>query len=144
MWEQWLLRDSPLQEVERLRHLFENWLSGLEQVTGAGAAEFPPVQIWGDEHGLILIAELPGVLPADLDVTVHQNTLTIRGTRKAPEEEVTRWLRRERAYGDFQRTIALPFPVDGSKVKASFESGVLTLEMPRPESDRPRRIAISS
>ncbi len=143
MWEQWLLRDSPLHEIDRLRRLFEDWIAGLERAGGLEAPEFPPVQIWGDEHGLILIAELPGVIPADLDVTVHQNTLTIRGTRKAPEERITRWLRRERATGDFQRTIALPFPVDGSKVKASFENGVLTLEMPRPESDRPQRIRIA-
>jgi HSP20 family protein len=75
---------------------------------------------------------------------VHQNTLTIKG-RREPEakEPEAGFHRRERTFGPFLRTIALPFNVDPEQVKATAQNGILTVELPRPESDKPRKIKIS-
>ena len=92
------------------------------------AREFPPVNAWIGSDGAIVTAEIPGVSPDQIDVTVHQNTLTLRGKRE-PEvvdgEAVVH--RKERVHGAFARTIVLPFRVDADKVSARFDRGVLTL-----------------
>jgi HSP20 family protein len=105
--------------------------------------EFPPISIWRGEEGIIVTAQVPGVPLEALDVTVHQNTLTIKGNRieDTGGGEVN-FHRRERAFGPFVRTVGLPFGVDPDKVRASADCGILTIELPRPESDRPRKIRI--
>ena len=84
------------------------------------------------------------VSPDQLDVTVHQDTVTLRGKRE-PEaldgDAVVH--RQERPQGPFTRTVVLPFRVDADRVSARFERGVLTLELPRPESDKPRKVRIA-
>ena len=111
----------------------------------APAAEFPPVNVWRGPEGVIITAEIPGVKLDAVDVTVHQNTLTLKGSRspEAPDGE-TGWHRRERSYGPFSRVIELPFAVDADGVKASVHNGVLSIELPRPESDKPRKITITA
>jgi HSP20 family protein len=106
--------------------------------------EFPAVNIWTSPEGAIATAQVPGVSPDQLDVTVHQDTITLRGKREPEslEGEVV-WHRQERPYGPFSRTLVLPFRVDADRVSARFERGVLTLELPRPESDKPRQVKIS-
>jgi hypothetical protein len=80
-----------------------------------------------------------------IEVTVYQNTITLRGTREpAIAESEANLIRRERVEGPFARTIVLPFRVDADKVAARFERGMLTLELPRPAEDRPRHIKLSS
>lgn len=107
-------------------------------------AEFPPINVWRGESGIVVTAQVPGVPLDDLDVTVHQNTLTIKGTRTAPPQAPdVNFHRRERTFGPFTRTVGLPFSVDADKVRASAEAGILAVELPRPESDRPRKIHIS-
>jgi HSP20 family protein len=106
--------------------------------------EFPPLNLWTGEQGAVLTAALPGVEPDDLEITVHQDTLTLKGKRgpDVADGEVA-WHRRERRHGPFGRTVALPFSVDSEHVQASLEDGILTLMLPRHESERPKRIAIS-
>ena len=91
-----------------------------------------------------MTAEIPGVSLDNIDLTVHQSTLTIKG-KSVPEGSVPEesFHRRERRYGPFTRTIALPFNVDSDKVKATTQNGVLSIELPRPETDKPRRIHIA-
>lgn len=107
-------------------------------------AEYPPLNVWRGEAAVIVTAEIPGVRLEDMELTVHQNTLTIKGRREpvAKEPEVS-FHRRERVYGSFARTIALPFNVDSERVQAAAENGVLSITLPRPESERPRKIQIS-
>jgi HSP20 family protein len=93
---------------------------------------------------VIVTAEIPGVKLDDIDLTVHQNTLTIKGRREAEAKEPeASFHRRERSFGPFTRTVALPFNVDADQVKASAHNGILRVELPRPESDKPRKIKIS-
>jgi HSP20 family protein len=115
--------------------------SGLRLTPGT---QFPPVNIWTSTDGAIVMAQLPGVSLDQINVTVHKNTASIRGTR--PAEVVgpdTCVHRQERPHGEFGRTVVLPFRVDAENVSARFERGVLKLDLPRPDEDRPRKVQIA-
>jgi HSP20 family protein len=105
--------------------------------------ESPPMNLWRDADGVIVTAEVPGVRLADMEITVHQNTLTLKGKREpeAADPGVT-FHRQERQYGTFARTISLPFNVDADRVQAGASNGVLTIRLPRPETEKPKRIHI--
>ena len=107
-------------------------------------AEYPAINVWRGPDGIVVTAEIPGVALEDVDLTVHQNTLTIKGRREpeAKEPEAS-FHRRERSFGPFTRTIALPYNVEADQVRASAQNGILTVRLPRPESDKPRKIKIS-
>jgi HSP20 family protein len=108
------------------------------------SAEFPAVNVWRGNEGVVVTAEVPGVRLEDMELTVHQNTLTLKGRLEleAKEPDVS-FHRRERVYGPFARTVSLPFAVDPEQVKATTENGVLKVVLPRPESDKPRKIQIA-
>ena len=110
----------------------------------AQAVDFPPVNIWTSSDGALVTAQLPGVSMDQIDVTVHKNTCSIRG-RRPPEvvEGGTIVHRQERPHGEFGHVVVLPFPVDADKVSARFDRGVLRLELPRPDEDRPRKVRIA-
>jgi HSP20 family protein len=92
-----------------------------------------------------LTAELPGVDPADIDISVKDDVVTISGERKPPEtDDATVWHRRERAYGRFSRVVQLPYRVDPERIEARMGDGVLQIELHRPEADKPRRIRINA
>lgn len=111
----------------------------------AAVPAYPAVNVWQGSDSAAVTAELPGVAPEDLDISVKNNVLTIAGERKAPEVgDDAGWLRRERAYGRFSRIVQLPFRVDRDRVEARFENGVLQIELHRPEEDKPRRIDIKA
>jgi HSP20 family protein len=104
---------------------------------------FPAMNVWTGEEGAVVNAEIPGVDPADIDVSIVGETLTIRGERKTEDLGSNfKYHRQERGYGKFVRTIQLPFPVDSEKVEATLDRGVLTLSLPRAEEDKPRKISI--
>jgi HSP20 family protein len=106
--------------------------------------EFPAVNVWANPDGAMITAQVPGVQPDQLEVTVHQDTVTLRGRREPePIEGEVIVHRRERPYGAFTRTFILPFRVDADRVSARFSRGILTLELPRPESDKPRHVKIT-
>jgi HSP20 family protein len=107
-------------------------------------AAYPPMNIHTGEEDVIITAEIPGIDPADIDLTVTGDTLTIRGTRKAQEsKQGETWHRRERGAGNFYRTVQLPYNVDGNKVQADYVGGVLKIELPRAEADKPRKISVT-
>jgi HSP20 family protein len=106
--------------------------------------EFPPVNIWINEDELVVVAEVAGLGPEDLEVTVYRDTLSLKGKRASAtedEDEVT-WHRQERMVGSFARTITLPYVVDATKVEAQFKDGRVRITAPRPESDKPKKIKI--
>jgi HSP20 family protein len=97
------------------------------------------------ENDFVIKAALPGVKPEDVQVTVHGDTLTIRGESKVEEEKKgEHWHFRERRHGDFQRSLSLSAPVDSDKAQAEFEHGVLTLTLPKSEAAKPRQIKVGS
>lgn len=109
------------------------------------ATEYPPLNVWSNQDGIIVQAELPGFNLDDIDISVVQNTLTLRGVRK-PEalKEGENFHRRERWTGQFVRTLELPFEVDNGKVEAEYQNGVLSIRLPRTEEHKPKKISIKA
>src|SRR5581483_11515633 len=92
-------------------------------------------------------AAAPGMQPDSLDVTVHQNTVTIRGTApdaaQSEEAKQATWYLHELWSGTYQRSVTLPFEVDANQAHASFESGVVRIVLPKAEQAKPKKIAIA-
>lgn len=106
---------------------------------------FPAVNIWQNAEAAAITAELPGIEPSDIEMTVKDNVITLSGERKVPEvAQETTWHRRECSYGKFTRAIHLPFQADTDKVEARFRNGVLQIVVGRPEKDKPRQIKIKA
>jgi HSP20 family protein len=109
------------------------------------APSYPAVNVWTNEDGAVISAELPGLTPEDIDISVVGKTLTLSGERKAEElGEGDRYHRRERGQGKFTRTVELPFTVEAEKVEALFDKGVLQISLPRAEADKPRKILVKT
>ena len=136
---------STQREMERLRRemnrLFRDWPS---QASWTTAPSYPAMNVWTDEDSAIVTAELPGVNQDDIDISVENDVLTLRGERPRDEEEGATYHRRERRYGSFVRTFRVPFRVDAEQVEATFKYGVLNIVLPRAEEDKPRRIAVKA
>jgi HSP20 family protein len=106
---------------------------------------YPAMNVWLSEDGAVATAELPGFVAEDIDISVVDNALTLKGHREAdPLQEGETYHRRERSCGKFERSFQLPFPVESGKVEATFERGVLNISLPRAEADKPKRITIKA
>jgi len=103
----------------------------------------PPVDVLEQEDGIRILAELPGVKPEDVKISLEGNVLTIHGTKQQVAEERTERVHRyERSYGAFERTFTLPATVDAAHIKAGYENGVLTITLPKVEQAKPRQIEV--
>jgi HSP20 family protein len=103
-----------------------------------------PLDVSETEHEFVIKAALPGIRPDDVEITVHGDTLTIRGESKANEEKKgEHWHLRERRFGTFQRSVSLATPVNSEKAQADYDLGVLTLTLPKAESAKPRQIKVN-
>jgi HSP20 family protein len=104
----------------------------------------PPVDIHETDDALILKAELPGFSKNNVNVELKDNSLRLKGQRQDEKEvKEEQYHRRERVYGSFQRTFMLPATVDSEKMTATYKDGVLELRLPKRETAKPKRIAIS-
>ena len=136
--------ESPWQEMERLRRemnrLFDRTFTVPETRASRG---YPSLNMWTSEDGVVVTAELPGLDPENIDISVEGDTLILSGDRQ-PEalHEGGTYHRRERRHGKFNRAIQLPCQVESDKVEAVFEKGVLHISLPRAEEEKPRKIAI--
>lgn len=105
--------------------------------------KYPPVNAWNNDEGMIVTAEIPGVDPEELNISVVEETLTLSGARKSEDlPENAQYHRRERGSGQFNRTIQLPYKVDVDNVSANFDNGVLRIELPRLPEEKPRKITV--
>ena len=116
---------------------------GHEDVTSRGRW-LPPVDIYEtDGKEIVLKVEVPGLRREDIDLTLEQNTLTIKGQRRADESiREEQYHRLERSYGAFSRSFTLPNTVDVSGVRADYRDGVLSVTLPTREEARPRQIQV--
>jgi HSP20 family protein len=106
---------------------------------------FPAVNVYGNDERVALTSEIPGLDLKDLDIHVTGRTLTLAGKRPEPELGDDECLAcRERTFGEFTRTVSLPFEVDADKVDAQYVDGVLVLSLPRTERDKARKIAVKT
>ncbi len=106
---------------------------------------FPAVNVYQQGDAVVLTAEAPGVEPTTLDLTVLNDTVTLKGHREEQDApNGNRFYRRERARGPFTRTVTLPEPINPDSVKAEYNHGVLRVHMEKAESAKVRKIAIKS
>jgi len=112
--------------------------AGLTSATWA-----PAVDISEQKNAYVVTAEVPGVKPEDLDVTLEDGLLTIQGERRSEEESTDRQYHRvERRFGSFRRSITLPSQVDADRIEASYADGVLQVTVPKAESAKPKKIDV--
>jgi HSP20 family protein len=105
----------------------------------------PAVDIYEVDGALVIKAELPDMRREDIDVSVENNTLTIRGERKLDHDiKQESFHRLERAYGSFVRSFSLPQTVDAAKIGAEYKNGVLAVKLPVREDAKPRTISIEA
>jgi len=142
-----IVRWDPMRDVaahqERMSRILEASY-GRPQEDLTRGAWVPAVDIYSNgQHELVLKAELPDMKEDEIDLTVENNTLTIRGEKKLDTEVAEDQFHRiERSYGAFARTFALPPTVDAGKVSAEYKAGVLTVRLPLREEARPKQIKV--
>lgn len=134
-----LMTVDPWQEMDQIRREMNRLFSRAL----AEPREYPAVNIWTNQEAAIITAELPGYDAKDINLSVVGDVLNISGKRAKEElKEGEQYLREERIAGSFERSIRLPFIVDNDEVEARFKNGILQVNLPRVESDKPRKIHI--
>jgi HSP20 family protein len=107
--------------------------------------QYPPLNVYDAGDGYILSAQLPGLGAEDVELSITGETLTMRGERKRPEGvKDDSYRRQERPVGRWSRTITLPDRVESAGVSATFTNGILTVQLPKAESAKPRHITVTS
>jgi len=136
---------SVWRELNQIQRDMNRVFDGYAPVRTRTAPSYPALNIWSNEEGLVVNAEVPGIDVEDIDISVVGETLTLSGARKSEDlEEGARYHRQERGSGKFNRSVELPFPVDTDKVEATFKNGVLQISLPRTEADKPKKIVVKS
>jgi len=141
-----ITRWDPFREVaalqNRVNSLFRDFNEGESALTTASF--IPAVDIYEDEKKVILKLEVPGIQEKDLDVSVENNTLTVKGERKFEKEEKEENFHRiERRYGSFYRAFTLPTTVDAESIDAKYDAGVLKLELKKKPEAQPKQIKVN-
>jgi HSP20 family protein len=134
----WTTPYTTLQQMSRM-------LDELNRTWGESdaATAYPRLNAYTNDEGLLLTMEVPGIDPASIDVTVQDNVLTIAGNFPARERrEGESYHRSERRTGKFERRLTLPYRVHADQVKAECRRGVLAVVLPKPEEEKPRKIAV--
>jgi len=147
-----IVRWEPVRDLvslqDRMNMLFSQSFRGINrggsEEDWAQGAWSPAVDIYEKDGNIVLKAELPGIEAKDVDVTVENNILTLRGERQF-DQEVQRenYQRVERSYGAFTRSFTLPTVVETEKIKAEFKDGVLRMTLPKKEEAKPKQISIN-
>ena len=132
-WEPWGALNEAEEEMSRL----------LGGTYGEASREYPPINVWSDDERALVIAQVPGIVPDELEVSVINDTVILKGSR-SPEEVPAgaHYHRRERGFGRFTRSVRLPFRVAEKGVKARVHDGVVRIDVPRSADDRPHRISV--
>lgn len=145
-----LVRWEPFRDLVSLRQamdrLFEeSFVRPSRALTLIGEGAHPLIDMYQTPKEVVVKASLPGVKPKDVEISITDDALTIKGETKG-EEEVKRenYLYREHHYGSFVRSIALPHGIEAEKAEATSEDGILTLTIPRAEEAKPKTIEIKA
>lgn len=125
---------DPFEELER----------AMTQFGGRWRGGIMPMDAFEKDGTYTLRFDLPDVDPADVDLTVENNTLTVAAVRRSVDDENVNWLLRERPTGTHSRQVRLSENLDTGRVEASYDSGVLTVTVPMREESKPRKVAIQS
>ncbi|ACL05371.1 Hsp20/alpha crystallin family protein [Desulfatibacillum aliphaticivorans] len=131
-------------ELGRMRRTLDFLANGpsLANEAAGAAGVFPLTNVTEDADNFYVYAELPGMDPSEINISITGKTLSLSGERKIAPEEGASYHRKERKGGKFNRTITLKTNVDAAKVEANFVHGVLTVVLPKAEEAKPRQIAV--
>jgi HSP20 family protein len=144
-----ITRWDPFRDVlalqNRMNSLFQDYSRNQGENEAVSAAGFvPPVDVYEDEHKVVLKLEVPGIRQEDLGISVENNTLTIQGQRKFEKEEKEENFHRiERRYGSFYRAFTLPTTVNQEEIKANYDAGILKVELAKRAEAKPKQIKVS-
>jgi len=144
-----LVRWDPFRDLAsiqgELNRLFGRTFAGTEPEPSFAGSWVPPLDVYETPEKLVVTVELPGIDPSDVDVSVENSTLAISGSREfysdAKEENFHRV---ERRFGSFQRMLSLPSTANADNIDATFDKGVLTIEVPKKEEAKPKKITIKA
>ena len=142
-----LVRFDPFRELTALQgemsRLFRQF--GANETGTQRESWMPSIDVFEKADSIQLKAELAGMKPEDINIEVEDNVLTVSGERRFEEEvQQDKYYRIERRYGSFARSIALPQGVDGDRIQATYENGILEVTVPKVEQARPKKIAVST
>jgi HSP20 family protein len=140
-------RPQDMTSLRRLNSIldeaFGTWPFQSQESGALTSSWIPACDVFEDKDSVKIVAELPGVEPEDVKISLENNLLTVRGEkRQKAEENNERVHRYERTYGSFERAFALPTTVDPEKIAANYSNGVLTVTIPKAERARPREIPV--
>lgn len=141
-------RWDPFRELttlqNRMNSIFQDYgKAGQDELTTTGSF-VPAVDVYEDEHKIVLKLEIPGVSQEDVDIRLESNMLTVRGERKFEKEEKEENFHRiERRYGSFSRSFTLPNTVDTENIRAHYDQGVLNIELSKRAEAKPKQIKVN-
>jgi HSP20 family protein len=140
-----LIRRDPFSDLRHtMDRLFEEGFSRPWRFLPTEQEASFPVEVSETDHEIELKAALPGIDPNEVEISIQNDVLTIRGEHKEKIEEKKReYYRRELRYGAFHRSLGLPISVDSDKAEAEFKNGVLYLRLPKTDAVRPRQIKVN-
>jgi HSP20 family protein len=145
-----MITRRPFDNYNTLRRLntaldeaFSGWPFQQDESGSITSSWHPACDVFEDKESVKIVAELPGVKPEDVKLSLENNLLTIRGEKKQEAEERSERVHRyERSYGSFERAFVLPSTVDGDNISAQYQNGVLSVIVPKAERARPREIPV--
>ncbi len=142
-----LMRWNPMREMDTMRDrmnaLFDNFFSRKADTEEGLWGWSPAVDLYEDDSKYVVKAELPGVDKDKIQINLTGRVLSLRGERSEDKEvKEEKVYRRECSYGRFERSFTLPAEVDPDSIKADYKDGVLRIEVPKPEEQKPKQIAV--
>lgn len=144
-----LVRWSPWREMANTNRYFNRFFdnsflrSGFDYDDLELSHWHPMVDVYDRDGEIVIKAELPGMEKKDITIDVKDRVLTLKGERTYDNEvKDEKYYRRERAFGKFERSFSLPDGLDPEKIKADYKDGLLSVEIPKPEKEKPKQITI--
>lgn len=140
-----LVRWEPFRELASFQNEMSRWMNGLLDGPGRVTQNWvPSLDVWETDSEVVYAFDLPGIPQDKISIEVKEDTLTVTAEREKTEESSEEgFYRYERRYGTFARAVGLPPGVDQDHISASYDNGVLEIRVPKPEEQKPRRIALS-
>lgn len=143
-WATWPTLDRFSALRDDLNSLFEvPFWSALGRQGQLFSGWSPALDLYQNKDNLVAVLELPGMKKDEIEISLHDGTLTISGERKAGATNGDKAERSERYVGKFRRSITLPAAIDGTKVNASYRDGILTVTLPKAEEAKPKQIPVN-
>lgn len=133
-----MLRFDPFSDIDAMARGLLSTQSGTSR-----SPRFMPMDLYKVDDHYVLTADLPGVDPGSVDVSVDNGTLTLTAHRSARSEDSVQWLASERFFGTYRRQLSLGEGIDSTKISATYENGVLTVTIPLAERAKPRRVEVT-